>query len=443
MATGLALGSQYLYQTGSICMRILVITSYFPPARLGWGYMQLCEEVTDRLAARGHLVSVLTSTCRDGPELERPYHVHRALEIDPDWSAKKSAAWQFFVERRSRERRALAHLQQAVSSVQPDIIFIWDAIGLPRALLLSAERCPSATTVYYFANFLPELPDEYIAYWQSKSPSIVGKLTKGLLGPLALRQMRMEGKPVPLQYRNVICVSHYLRQRFVSKGLIPESSVVIYNGVDLSIFSSTRSDFSASRSGQLICLVAGRVVPDKGIHTVIEAFGHLDRREDTKGRASLTILGDGPSDYMSCLRQRVAALGIQDLVHFMAPVQRAQMPEILARHDVLILPSEYAEPIARSMQEGMALGLLVIGTTTGGSGELLRHEHNGLVFPPADAESLAAQLALAITAPDLRARLARQGQQDIQAHFDIRMSVKKIEDYLIEKKGHFEITRRL
>ncbi len=31
-------------------MRILVITSYYPPSRLGWGYMQLCEEVTDRLA---------------------------------------------------------------------------------------------------------------------------------------------------------------------------------------------------------------------------------------------------------------------------------------------------------------------------------------------------------------------------------------------------------
>ena len=32
-------------------MKILVITSYYPPSRLGWGYMQLCEEVTDRLAA--------------------------------------------------------------------------------------------------------------------------------------------------------------------------------------------------------------------------------------------------------------------------------------------------------------------------------------------------------------------------------------------------------
>ncbi len=416
-------------------MRILVVTSYFPPSRLGWGYMQLCEEVTDGLAARGHQMTVLTSTYRDGPEIERHYPVHRLLEIDPDWNAKQSAVWQFFVERRSRERRALAHLEQFNSSLRPDIIFIWDAIGLPRALLLAAERCATALTVYYFANFLPELPDEYVAYWQREPPTAIGKLTKAVLGRVALEQLRREGKPVPLQYRHVICVSQYLRQRFVSKGLIPESSVVIYNGIDLSIFSSNRSDFSAFPSKRLRCLVAGRVVPDKGVHTVVDALGLLDRRDETRGQVSLTILGDGPVDYMNYLQQRVTALGIHDLVHFMAPVQRARMPEVLAGHDALILPSEYGEPIARSMQEAMAMGLLVIGTLTGGSGELLRDEQNGLVFPPADAQALATQVARAATTPGLRVRLASQGQQDIRAQFDIRMTVAKIENYLSEGRS--------
>jgi len=211
--------------------------------------------------------------------------------------------------------------------------------------------------------------------------------------------------------------------------------VVIHNGVDLSIFSSTRADVSAPPSNQLRCLVAGRVVPDKGVHTVVDAFGLLGQRDETRGRVSLTILGDGLADYMKFLRQRVAALGIEALVHFVAPVPRAQMPEILARHDALILPSEYGEPIARSMQEAMAMGLLVIGTLTGGSGELLRHEQNGLVFPPADVQALAAQIARAATTPGLRARLAEQGQQDVRAQFDIRMTVDKIDDYLMGRRS--------
>jgi glycosyltransferase involved in cell wall biosynthesis len=335
------------------------------------------------------------------------------LEIDPDWNEKKSAAWQFFVERRSRERRAIARLNEVTKSLQPDIIFIWDAIGLPRALLLAAERCTPATTVYYFANYLPELPDEYIAYWQREPANFIGKLGKGSLGRLALEQLKREGKPVPLQYTHVICVSHYIRERFVSQGLVPHSAVVIHNGVDLSAFALPRAGFSTVQSGRLRCLVAGRVVPDKGVHTVMDAFGLLGQREETRGRVSLTILGDGPGDYMHYLRQRVTTLGIQDLVDFMAPVQREQMPEILSRYNVLIMPSEYGEPIARSMQEGMAMGLLVIGTITGGSGELLQHEHNGLVFPAADAKSLRPDCG----APAHRTeRVARQGQEDVRAN---------------------------
>lgn len=414
-------------------MKILVITSYYPPSRLGWGYMQLCEEVTDRLAARGHHLTVLTSNYRDGPEITRSYAVHRVLEIDPDWNEKKSAAWQFFVERRSKERLAIARFNEVIASLQPDIIFIWDAIGLPRALLLAAERYAFATTVYYFANYLPELPDEYIAYWQREPAHLIGKLTKGSLGRLALEQLRREGKPVPLQYKHVICVSHYIRQRFVSQGLVPDNAVVIHNGVDLSAFELPHPGFPAIQPDRLSCLIAGRVVPDKGVHTAIDAFGLLGQREETRSQASLTILGDGPADYMQYLRQRVTTQGISNVVDFMAPVKREQMPELLSRYNVLIVPSEYGEPIARSMQEAMAMGLLVIGTTTGGSGELLQHDRNGLVFPAADAQSLATQIARAGNTPGLGARLARQGQEDVRANFDIRLTVERIEDYLSER----------
>ncbi len=43
-------------------MRILFITNYFPPSNYGWVYMQLCEEVAEGLADRGHELAVLTST---------------------------------------------------------------------------------------------------------------------------------------------------------------------------------------------------------------------------------------------------------------------------------------------------------------------------------------------------------------------------------------------
>ena len=121
-------------------MKILFITNYYPPSNYGWGYMQLCEEVADGLAVKGHEIAVLTSTQCDGAEIPRAYPVHRLLPIDPDWNSNKSAAWQFFVGRRQREEQALAHFQRLVEQFEPQIIFVWHAIGLPRVLLQAVEQ---------------------------------------------------------------------------------------------------------------------------------------------------------------------------------------------------------------------------------------------------------------------------------------------------------------
>jgi len=413
-------------------MRILIITNYYPPSDYGWGYMQLCEEVADGIAARGHDIAVLTSTYRDGAEPQRPYPVFRLLTIEPDWNKRMPAAWQFFVGRRRRERKAVAHLQRLVGEFRPDMIFIWHAIGLPRVLLQAAEHLRNIPTVYYLAGYLPELPDEYIAYWRSDGVRPLARLLKRPLARVALRILAAEGKPISLRYPHVICVSEYVRRRLVSQGLIPESAVVIHNGVDLSQFSP---DVAARQfnSNPMRCLIAGRVVPEKGIHTAIEAIAELP--EEYASRVRLTILGDGPRGYKQQLEALVEQHRLQRSVTFRPPVPRGQMPDVLAGHDVLILPSEYAEPIARSMQEAMAMGLLVIGTTTGGSGELLAHEETGLVFEAGDPHSLANQLERVLQNPAEAAGWARAGQRAVQEHFDIRRTVEQVEKYLVSQIG--------
>jgi glycosyltransferase involved in cell wall biosynthesis len=240
--------------------------------------------------------------------------------------------------------------------------------------------------------------------------------------------LRREGKPIPLKYEHVICVSAYVRQRLLEQGLIPADTVVIHNGVDLSVFSPSLGEQARSfRAVPIACLVAGRIVPDKGIHTVIDAFALLREHDD---RFTLTVLGDGPQAYIDELRLKVEGSGLRDVVTFHPPIPRSQMPEQLSRHNVLLLPSEYAEPIARSMQEAMAMGLLVIGTITGGSGELLVHEQTGLVFRAGDPQSLASKLARVATEPELAARLAHVGQQTVCESFTIGLTVERIEQYL-------------
>ena len=420
-------------------MRIICITNYYPPSKYGWGYMQLCEEVTSGLHAMGHEVTVLTSTHLQGDEISYPYAVHRRLHLDPDWYCGKSAAERFFVGRRQRERQSVAHLHALVEQFRPDVIFFWHYIGIPRRLLWEAEQLPGVAVVYYLAGYHPELPDEYRAYWEALPMRWTAKLLKGSLARLALHILAREGKPILPKYDHAICVSAYVRDRLVQQGLISPDAVVVYNGVDLQQFSPTPPHLADFSTGGLQCVIAGHIKRDKGVHTVIEALALL-RQRPGYDRITLDVVGSGVVDYVDYLQARVTALSLEDCVHFRSAVPRVQMPAILAQYNTLILPSEYDEPLARSMQEGMAIGLLVVGTTTGGSGELLVDGETGLVFAPGDPESLAGQLARALDAPALAFKLAVAGQQEVMAHFNIQRTVVDIASFLegivSDKEGH-------
>ncbi|RME48100.1 MAG: glycosyltransferase family 1 protein [Caldilineae bacterium] len=418
-------------------MRILFITNYYSPARYGWGYRQLCEEVADGLAAIGHALAVLTSTHRNGPEPPRPYPVHRLLHIEPDWESPFPAAWQFFAGRRRRERQAVAHLRRLLTRFRPEAIMVWHAIGLPRAMLQVAEQEAAGPVVYYLADYQPEIADEYLQYWQNQAHRPAAALFKRMAAPLALKMLAKEGKPVPIHYDNVICVSDYVRRRLVSKNLISPQAVVIHNGVNLAQFSPSASPLSFANG--LRCLVMGRLVAEKGIHTVIEAFARLD----SGANVTLTLLGDGPAAYRRQLRQQIQRYRLQDTIRFQPPVPREQIPDVLSRYNTLLFPSEYDEPLARAMQEAMAKGLLVIGTTTGGSGELLSHRQTGLVFEAGNPRSLAEQLRYALEHPAVAAELAQAGRREVVENFNIERTVRRIEAYLAQVRRAWTVRHTL
>ena len=406
-------------------MRVLFITAYFPPCQYGWGYMRICEQVADGLAARGHEVAVLTSTYQDGPEV-KPYPVFRQLTIEPDWLLPQSPAKQFFFGRREREQTAVSALAQAIDQFQPDVLFVWDAFGLSDVMLRQAEQLP-IPTAYYFANYLPEFPGGYVHYWSSANSNPLVKLAKLPMSLLAKGMLAREGKPIQLQYEHTISVSDYVRQRLLSQKLIGSDAIVAPNAVDLQMFSGEPRQPAAN--APLRCLVAGRVAPEKGIHTIIHAFGKL-HENGALANISLTILGKGTADYKAHLKQLVVQYQLEDFITFAEPVPIEAMPTVLADHDLLLLPSEWDEPLSCSMLEGMAAGMMVIGTTRGGSGEALFHQKTGLIFTDGDADGLAEQLTAVLQDRHLLAKLAQAGQAEVVQNFNMDVSVSRIETYL-------------
>src|SRR5712691_1679166 len=142
----------------------------------------------------------------------------------------------------------------------------------------------------------------------------------------------------------------------------------------------------------------------KGVHTAIQALGQLRVRDET--RVHLDLVGGGEPAYESYLRNLVHELGVEAFVTFCGGASHADMARILAQHHVLLLLSQWEEPFARVVLEAMAAGLVVLGTLTGGTGEILVEGETGLTFTAGDSAGLADQIQRLLDDPQRRHRLA-------------------------------------
>jgi glycosyltransferase involved in cell wall biosynthesis len=102
----------------------------------------------------------------------------------------------------------------------------------------------------------------------------------------------------------------------------------------------------------------------------------------------------------------------------------------LAGHDVFLFTSVWEEPIARSVMEAMAAGLVVVGVPVGGQSEMLLDGANALVFPPGDADALAGCILRLQRDPDLAPRLSDAGRQMVLERFTLDRMVDEMETWL-------------
>ncbi|GAB4543396.1 MAG: hypothetical protein Kow0063_36510 [Anaerolineae bacterium] len=410
-------------------MRILFLSNFYPPYELG-GYEQWCQEVAVRLIERGHEVWVLTSRYGVGAERKKdvPY-VTRSLYLQSDINYYHPI--DFFLRRPIQERENIRALRKAIDRFSPDILMVWGMWNLSHNLPYWAEQWMPGRVAYFISNYWPVDTDPHTAFWQLPTRRPQLKWVKRLLRWVALRQLRREGYPPPLRFEHAVCCSQYVRNTLVKAGKLPDSAGVLLGGTDPEPFLRHSRLSHDHVDGPVEFLYFGRLIHDKGVHTALEAIGLLKRRGLIDG-ANLTILGSGHPDYEAKLRQMLVQLDISDHVRFVPQIPREQVPEWLGRFDVFLFTSIWPEPMARSVMEAMAAGLLVIGSEVGGQVEMLDNNRNALTFKAEDVECLADHMARVLNDRSLRLRLARAGQQTVLERFTLKRMVDEIEQYLVD-----------
>ena len=328
-----------------------------------------------------------------------------------------------------RKPKTAAELARLIRDFNPDIILVWGMWNLSRALPALAEALMPERVAYYMASYWANDPDIHVEYWTRPASRPLTQLALKPFQLAAQSQLHREAYPPKLAFRNVACVSQYVRDSLVSGGKISPSSEVILLGIHPEAFVRAGEARQPAADGRLRLLYFGSLLEKKGVHTAIEALGLLKQREQHTN-LQLTILGGGHPDYEAHLRRRIAELGLQDHVSMHGRVARDQVPSWLGQSDVFLFTSIWPEPMARSVMEAMAAGMLVIGTQVGGQSEMLVHGQNSLTFPADDAATLADRIAQAASDPESVHRLAAAGKQLILSDFVITRYFNELEDWL-------------
>jgi glycosyltransferase involved in cell wall biosynthesis len=406
-------------------MKIFFLSNMYPPHVIG-GYEALCEEVVGGLSKRGHQVSVLTSTYGyEGEVIEG--NIYRLLSLEGDLQFYKMRdAWMYPI----RKKRNLEHIRHLISADKPSICFVWGMWNLSRRLPLEAEKLMGSRVVYYLANPWPIEANMHQAFWDAPATSALKTMAKKLMRIPARIILREEWAKVPLKFEHTPCCSAAQRDQLLEAEVPLKDAPVIYEGVDLKNYLIQADRRTYGSAGLLSLVYVGILAEHKGVHTTIEALNQLSAEE--RKRVRLTILGKGHHQYQERLQRLVSKYQLTDTVEFLSPIPRSELPEFLGKYDVLLLPSIWAEPLARIMQEGLASGMVVVGSANGGTAETILNGENGLLFDAGDANGLAAQIKRLVNDPSLRRKLAENGRRTAEERFDINKMLDGIEMYLKE-----------
>jgi glycosyltransferase involved in cell wall biosynthesis len=328
-----------------VAVRILVNAATLSP---NTGISVQTLQVTEELAERGHHLDLVY--VEDGPYRERYESFCDSLHQVSALDLEVKGAW--------LQAPRLVPAVRAAAATHPDVIYLNRFKPLPWALATSTfTRAPVVCHLH----------------------GLVGIGTPVVNRSLSRFTTRF------------ICVSNFVRDRFVATGGDPARTDVVHNGIDLADYpAGGMSEQAAARATlgldaePFVALFYGRLAPEKGVDVLIDAVAGLDvgdravevvlmgpYLEDTYGKE---LLGSAPGVPIHYLPMRT------DVV---TPLHAA---------DVVVVPSVTEDAFPRTVLEAMSTGRPVIASSIGGIPEALTGDFVRFLVPPGNVEALTAKL---------------------------------------------------
>ena len=233
----------------------------------------------------------------------------------------------------------------------------------------------------------------------------------------------------------MIVPSLFLKNYYQS--YLPQADIAIVpNGIDLESYQSdyeavTKADLNISANEKVI-FYAGRIVPDKGVLLLMQAFEKLlEKHDDIK----LVVIGDYNEEskidggaYQRDVREIAERLKEKCIMLGSIPPEKMHFYYPLS--DVVVIPSQFKEPFCMVAIEAMGAARPVLVSTRGGMIEFVKENSTGYhLREPMTAASIAQDIENVLS-NEVIEDIAKQGQNYVHAHFSWEGVTQRFEEVI-------------
>lgn len=188
-------------------------------------------------------------------------------------------------------------------------------------------------------------------------------------------------------------------------------------GVDMEFWNEKNADADKMEhikdTDKFTFLFVGRIVRDKGINELVEAFMRV--REGRNVRLLLVGQYEDNLDPVS-EETRMRIEKCEDIV-YAGPQYGRDLLAYYAVSDSFVFPS-YREGFPNTVLEAGAMGLPSIVTDINGSREIIKDGKNGMIIPPKSVETLAEAMLRMVEDKTMRKQMAENAREMIVSRFE-------------------------
>ena len=370
-------------------MRVLLVSWEYPPVIEG-GLGRHVRKLSEHLVRDGVEVHILTRGGGHLPSEEERHgvSVHRVRE--PEFP-KDPTAFVRWVDAMNDDMRRLG--SELCERLEFDLVHSHDWLVAGAAGRIARQlRRPWLTTVH---------ATEYGRHqgWVQNHPQ---------------SHIHAAERTMARRADHVITCSHYMRSHVASVfGVRPTRITAIPNGIDPGDLEPVAGDLAGLRKrfakpDDLLVLLVGRLVYEKGFHLALDALAPVLRR---LGNVRFVVAGTGTAE--AELKRQSRRLRLTRYGTFLGWVGDDMLHSLYRVSDLCIVPSIY-EPFGLVALEAMASGCLCVVADTGGLREVVPGDGTvGLRFPSRDSEALGEILERVLTDDVMRAQVVAEAREHV------------------------------